>query len=314
MSLTIVGLGFLGTSLGLALKCAIPEMEIVGHDPSPELTSLAKKRGAIDKSHWNLPAACEQADIVLLDLPFAQVAPTLQVLAESLADDTLIVDFSPAKRAALDSASQLLPATIRYVGAYVVLANILAPDAEPSEAVLRDALFYLAVSPETNDRAINTAAGLADTIGAKPCFTAPDELDSLIAAGSQLPFVTAVALMSTWQQAGGWEDRKHALGASSLWVKQILSDLPDANSVGLWQNRDMLVAWLDRAIASMHAFRETLQESDSTLLDGAVSQVKENAVSAEQAGQPVDTFGNDDKIGFRQLFLGSVGRRTKRKR
>ena len=68
MNLTLVGLGMVGASVGLALKAATSEIPIMGHDPEPRLVQRAKKLGAIDKSHWNLLAACEQADIILLDL------------------------------------------------------------------------------------------------------------------------------------------------------------------------------------------------------------------------------------------------------
>ncbi|MCD6520819.1 MAG: prephenate dehydrogenase/arogenate dehydrogenase family protein, partial [Anaerolineae bacterium] len=64
MRLAIVGLGLVGTSVGLALKSLTQEIEIIGHDPEPSRLKRAKELGAIDKSHWNLPRSCEGADII----------------------------------------------------------------------------------------------------------------------------------------------------------------------------------------------------------------------------------------------------------
>ena len=54
---TIIGLGRIGTSLGLALKASQPKLEIVGHDLAPDRLGAARKLGAVDRTEWNLPAA-----------------------------------------------------------------------------------------------------------------------------------------------------------------------------------------------------------------------------------------------------------------
>jgi len=51
VKITIVGLGVLGTSLGLGLKAATTDIPITGHDPDGDLVARAKKVGAIDGSH-----------------------------------------------------------------------------------------------------------------------------------------------------------------------------------------------------------------------------------------------------------------------
>ncbi|MBC7316650.1 MAG: prephenate dehydrogenase/arogenate dehydrogenase family protein, partial [Chloroflexi bacterium] len=56
MNITIVGLGTVGVSLGLALKAIAPDVTITGHDPDPERAKRAQDLGAVDKRHWNLPA------------------------------------------------------------------------------------------------------------------------------------------------------------------------------------------------------------------------------------------------------------------
>ena len=55
--ITIVGLGQIGASVGLALGKRRSDIRRVGHDKSPEIAKKALQRGAVDEMKYNLPAA-----------------------------------------------------------------------------------------------------------------------------------------------------------------------------------------------------------------------------------------------------------------
>lgn len=314
MSLTIIGLGVLGTLLGMALKSAIPEMVIVGHDPDPQRVAAARKLGAIDKSHWNLPAACDQADIVVLDLPYDQIEPTLQVLADTLSADSLVLDIAVVKRAILACAARILPPTIQYIGGRIVPVSAEFDSVVPSAGLLKDATFYLVAPLAASERAIKVAAGLAEAAGARPCFVAADELDSLTAAGSQLPLAAACALMAAWQHADGWRDRRHVLGTESLWVQHLIVSTPEGQVAALWDNRDFVGEWLDRYITTLQTWRGLLNEQDATRLGAAFAEVQSGAEAAARTEGNTPMPDSSELTGFRQMILGSLGRRLKGKR
>lgn len=314
MSLTIVGLGVHGTLLGMALKSAIPELVIVGHDPDAQRVAAARKLGAVDKSHWNLPAACERADIVVLDLPYDQIEPTLQVLADTLAADSLVLDIAVVKRATLACAARILPPTIQYIGGRIVPISAEFDTRVPSAGLLKDATFYLVTPPAASERAIKTAAGLAEAAGAKPCFIAADELDSLTAAGSQLPLAAAWALMDAWQHTGGWQDRQHILGTESQWVQHLIASAPEGQVAAFWENRDFVGEWLDRYITALQVWRGLLNEQDATRLVAAFTEVQSGAEAAARAEHGISMPESSELMGFRQMILGSLGQRLKGKR
>jgi UDP-N-acetyl-D-mannosaminuronate dehydrogenase len=67
---TIIGLGLIGTSIGLALKdSGILRAEIVGHDLEPSHENKAKKMGAVDKTTHNLIDAVENSRLIILATP-----------------------------------------------------------------------------------------------------------------------------------------------------------------------------------------------------------------------------------------------------
>lgn len=314
MSLTIVGLGVHGTLLGMALKSALPGLVIVGHDPDPQRVAAAKKLGAIDKSHWNLPAACENADIVVLDLLYDQIEPTLQVLADTLAEDSLVLDIAMVKRATLADAARILPPTLQYIGGRIVPLSAEFDSAVPSAGLLKDAAFYLVAPPAANERGMKLAAGLAEAVGARPCFIAADELDSLTAAGSQLPLVAACALMSAWQHTDGWRDRCRVLGTESQWVQRLITSAPGGQVAALWDNRDFVGDWLDRYITTLQTWRGLLNEPGATPLGAAFAEVQGGAEAAARADDGTPMPDTSELTGFRQMILGSLGKRLKGKR
>ena len=58
--ITIIGLGLIGTSLGLALKkSGLKDVEIMGHDREPANGATARKRGAVDRTSYSLGGAIE---------------------------------------------------------------------------------------------------------------------------------------------------------------------------------------------------------------------------------------------------------------
>src|SRR5207247_2543324 len=90
--ITIVGTGYIGTSLGLALKAQKTGVEVVGHDREYGRAGQAKKLGAVDRAEWNLPAALEGAGMVVVATPLAEIESVFGNIAELLAPGCVVTD------------------------------------------------------------------------------------------------------------------------------------------------------------------------------------------------------------------------------
>ena len=97
VQLTIIGLGQIGSSIGLALKAHNVNLRLVGHDKDPQAAKEAQRIGAVDDVKYNLPASVREAKIVILALPLAEVRETLRIIAPDLQEGALILDTAPAK-------------------------------------------------------------------------------------------------------------------------------------------------------------------------------------------------------------------------
>jgi hypothetical protein len=115
VQLTIIGLGQIGTSVGLALAGKKDLILRMGHDKENGNAKLAEKMGALDKTHYNLPASVRDADIVLLSIPFDGIRETLEFIRDDLKEGAVVMD-TARSRSGLQWAKQYIPEGRYYVG------------------------------------------------------------------------------------------------------------------------------------------------------------------------------------------------------
>lgn len=287
MQITIVGLGTLGVSLGLALRRALPQVRLVGHDPDPERAREALRHKAVDRTDWNLPGACEGADLVLLALPLAEIEGTLRAIAPALGEGTLVMDTAELKAPVMGWAQAHLPTTVAFIGGH----PILRPDVreEPDPDLFRDALYCLTPTPQAPAWAVEAAAGLAHRLGARPLFVDPVEHDGWMAALEQLPALIGAALLSVWARAPARQEMPQAVGTR---FAQVTAGLPDAPSGGLAAsaNREALAHWLDRLLEALQTLRGALADPEGlTSLEAlfrAAEQTRKEWLARRREGLP----------------------------
>ncbi len=97
-SITILGTGLIGSSVGLALRANGFAGSIVGWDRSPEEAKTAREKGAIDSVATDPLAAARETDCVLLATPVFGILEWLEKLAPVLRHDQLVTDVGSTKR------------------------------------------------------------------------------------------------------------------------------------------------------------------------------------------------------------------------
>ena len=109
---TIIGVGLLGASLGLALKDRSLARRVVGvgRRNSPSL-DIALSRHAVDEAFHDVADGAKGSDLVVLCTPIRQFPAMLENIAPVLSPDAIITDVGSTKAQVLAWASELLPAS-----------------------------------------------------------------------------------------------------------------------------------------------------------------------------------------------------------
>ena len=83
IQITIIGLGQIGASIGLALAKKSDTIERIGYDIDPRVLRQASKIGAVDKTSSNLLKVLKSSDAVLLALPTDEIRPMMALITTS---------------------------------------------------------------------------------------------------------------------------------------------------------------------------------------------------------------------------------------
>lgn len=278
---TIVGLGCVGSSIGLALRQREPSLEVMGHDIEREHARQATQMGAVSKTHWNLPAACEGAGLVILALPLPAVRDTLAVLGPHLEEGCVVTDTAALKAPVLEWARQHLPSRVRFVtgvpipGPAVDEREVLAgPEAARAELFDRG-LYCITPVHDTDSQAVTTLLWLAQALGARPLFLDPLEYDGLQAGMGDLPGLIAVALLQATVDSPGWADMRKVAGYDFATLTELTMTDPEGRRATALLNRDNLLRRLDMFMEQVGRIRQWLVESDEQALESAYAHAAE---------------------------------------
>jgi prephenate dehydrogenase len=316
---TIIGLGLIGASIGLALKKSKLEIEIVGHDKDPGAAGRALKRGAVDKTEWNLINACDGAGLIVLAMPLAGIKDTLTALQPYLRAGTIITDTATSKVPVLEWAKDL-PGGVEFIGGNPVInANrvingrgIDAADA----ALLQGATYCLIPAVTASPQAIDTVTGFVNLLGAKPYFIEAAEHDGLMAGVQHFPALLATAYAASIVQSQGWRERAKLAGAAFRAATELVPEDKTTAREQFLSHRVDLTCWIDLSIAKLREMREMLAREDAAAVEALVQTIADERARwlsgrLDSEGIPPPDMESIQNQTAR-LFIGGLAARQKK--
>lgn len=192
---TLVGVGLLGGSLGLALKQRRLAERVHGYVRRAESVQECRKLGVVDVATQNLAEAVDDADIVVLCTPLAQMRDLAQKMAPALKASTLVTDVGSVKASVVQQVEPLITA----MGAQFIGSHPMAGSEKMGAAAARPDLFVDAacvITPNAAAKAdgVKALEGLWSSVGARVITLSPEAHDEFVSRSSHLPHVVAAEL------------------------------------------------------------------------------------------------------------------------
>ncbi len=269
MQITIIGLGQIGSSVGLALGEYKTSLKRVGHDKKIEVERAAQSKGAVDEIKHNLPAAVREARLVVLCLPVSQVRDTLQVIAPELPTGAIVLDTSPAKQTVAAWAREILPPGRYYVGLTPAINPEALHEIQFGVEAARPDLFHKSVilidAPAgTPGEVVTLAMDWVRLLGAQPVLTDTLEADGLTASMHLVPQLLAAALLNATVDQPGWQEARRIAGRPFAAVTAGLAyqDEIDSLRLAVLQNRQNVVHMLDVVLAALRGLRDDIESGN----------------------------------------------------
>jgi prephenate dehydrogenase len=273
VQVTIIGMGQIGTSIGLALAQHSDLVYRVGHDKEIGAANQAKKIGALDRVDLNIPHAVENAGLVILAVPIDQVQDTMKAMAKDLRPDVVVMDMAPVKETVMTWAKELLPSHVHYIGLVPVINPGYLQSYDSGTEAAHEDLFHkglLAIvsAGGTPSEAIKLAADLSQLLGAEHLFIDPVELDSMMSATHLLPQLMAAALLNATVDQPGWREARMLAGRpfAAATGPVVLFDQTGALVQSALGAREHILRNIDNLIENLNQIRYAIYSQDAASL------------------------------------------------
>jgi prephenate dehydrogenase len=268
--LTIVGVGLIGGSIGLAARRRGLARQIRGVGRQQASLDRARAVGAIDEGCLDLTAALAGAEFVVFCTPVDQVARQVLDAAPSCTPGTLLTDAGSTKATIVHAIDGKLPPGVSFVGSHPLAGSEKrGPDFADGD-LFAGRWTVLTPTDATDRQALHRVQEFWEALGSRTRVMTPEDHDRALALTSHLPHLAAAAL------AGVLPDRMRPLTASGYRdTTRIASGDPGLWSAIFAENRAAVLSALGALEARLGDFRRALETADDAALVALLRQAKE---------------------------------------
>jgi prephenate dehydrogenase len=264
--ISIVGMGLIGTSIGMALR-SVPDRDaplgaitITGYDQDRRRTADARGRLAIDREAASLAEAVREAQLIIVAVPVQQVREILLSLATLAAPGAVITDVSSTKAEVLAWAREILPPSLDMVGGHPMAGREKSGPAAAEADLFREAIYCLCPSVTAREQSIALVEAMVKQIGAKIYFIDPVEHDAYVAGVSHLPFLLSATLVEVASKSAGWREMAPLAAGGFRDMTRLASGDAAMHRDICMTNREALVRWINQAVTELLEVRDLLEE------------------------------------------------------
>jgi len=278
--ISIIGLGLIGASLGMALRNADPAesalgaVEVVGFDRDQQVVNEARGRLAIDREARSLAEAVRDAQLVVVATPVQAVREVFSQLATLLPAGAVVTDVASTKAEVGRWAATLLPAGVAYVGGHPMAGKEQAGAAAADPELFRGAIYCLTVGRHTPQPAVEAVEAMVRALGAKPYYIDPEEHDAYVAAISHLPMLLSVGLVAITGQSPAWKELAPLAASGFRDVSRLASGDPEMHRDICLTNRQGLTRWIDAMVEFLLTVRAQIAAGDEAALEALLRRAK----------------------------------------
>jgi prephenate dehydrogenase len=273
---TLVGVGLLGGSLGMALRKRRLARSVVGFVRRPASVIECERLGAVDLATLDLARAVKGADLVVLCTPIAQMRPLVKQMLPVLRRGAVVTDVGSVKgKVVRDLESLVARGGADFVGSHPMAGAEKTGVAAARADLLSGARCVITPTPRSAPTAVRKVEQLWRAVGCRLLWLKPEAHDALVSRSSHLPHLVAAQLANLILSP------KHAKEQGMLCANGFRDTTRiAASSPEMWRdialaNRTNLLRTLDAFTAGLRRFRRALKNQDARAVSSFFEQARE---------------------------------------
>jgi len=193
--ITLVGVGLLGGSLGLAVKQRRLARHVEGLVRRTASVTECEQLGVVDHAGRDPRKAVADADLIVLCTPISRMRETLTPMLPALKAGAIVTDVGSVKGAVVRELEALVAAADgHFVGSHPMAgAEKTGPGAARAD-LFADAICVITPTRRSSAMAVKRVEDLWKAVGGRPLRLTPELHDELVSRSSHLPHLVAAGL------------------------------------------------------------------------------------------------------------------------
>ena len=268
-TLTIVGVGLIGGSVGLAAKKRGIARRVLGVGCDLHQLEQARRLGAIDVGTLDLADAARTADFIIFCAPVDHIAGQIKDAAAHCKTGSILTDAGSTKQEIVKAVETDLPGHVLFVGGHPLAGSEKKGVDNGHADLFVQRWTVLTPTQKTPKGALASVQSFWQALGSRVRIMAPADHDQALALTSHLPHLLASVLAGVlpddWVEltASGFRDMTRvASGDPCLWLP-------------IFQhNRQAVLGALDQLEDRLREVRQALANHDVSRINQYLAQGK----------------------------------------
>ncbi len=274
--ITIIGVGLLGGSIGLAGRKNRAAKEIAGFVRNAKNISDCEKFGATDFATTDLLAAVSNSDLIILCTPLAQMLPITKQFLPALKRGAIVTDVGSVKSGVVRELESLVQKSgAHFVGGHPMAGAEKAGVAAARENLFENAVCVLTPTKKTSLAALKKLEHFWKSLGARVLKMDAAQHDLLVSRSSHLPHVVAATLANLVLNPASPKSQAQLCATGFRDTTRIASGSPE-----MW--RDIALANRKNLSRAVDAFVSDLEKFQTALKSGDAKAVEKYFATAKQ--------------------------------
>lgn len=266
--ISIIGVGLLGGSLGLAIRERKLAARVEGFVRREEAIAECDSLGVVDRASNDLASVLADADLIILCTPVEHMASLIEPVKESVKPGAVLTDVGSVKVCVVEKLESLAKsAGASFIGSHPMAGGEKIGVGESRPDLFQNAVCALTPTGASDIAALNRVNAFWQSLGMNVIQLGPKLHDQLVCRASHLPHLVASVLADYVLDpkfpreqrqlcANGFRDTTRvASGPVEMW-RGILSE-----------NRENLSADIDEMVGKLTALQNALSANDPEMIE-----------------------------------------------
>lgn len=267
--ITIVGVGLIGGSVGLAVRKKRLARTVVGICRRRSSAQKAVTTKAVGSVTLDIKKGLQGADLVLIAAPIGKTTLLAKKCSRYMEKGAILTDIASAKNKIVQKIEKDISGKVKFVGAHPMAGSENSGVKCARSDLFKDAPVIITQTKRTSKRALSKVKRFWIALGAKTFVLSPDRHDRLVSLVSHLPHAASALLVLSQDKnslkfsAGGFKD-----------ITRISSSDP-----GMWADiflaadKDLLKS-ISAFSGKLKAFEKAVKKKDRKALINLLTKAK----------------------------------------